>query len=265
MNKHENTGVLYGSWISPYMSLVAQMLYESEIDFVYEKVSPFTAENRSEDHYSRNALGKIPSFTDANGITVSESLAICRYLARSNDTAEKYYPCHDPSRCAEVDTLNDFLTFSIGGPFFNWFVVSKHFPVAWKLKTEDESRIFAQWSMMLVNGEAQRLVAAGEMSPFLLGVEPTLADFQLFYVLEHGRTFSFMLDDSSFDLRLNNPSLMAFYNAMAQRPATKKVLEHREDEFDENRREYFEEMESGFSELIQGTRPILESMFGHEV
>lgn len=241
------------------------MLYESEIEFVYERVSPFTAQNRSEDHYSRNALGKIPSFTDSDGITISESLAICRYVARTNAAAHRFYPCNEPSMCAKVDTLNDFLAFSVGGPFFNWFVVGKHFPVAWKLKTDEESRVFALWSMMLVNGEAQRLIDAGEMSPFLLGKDPTIADFQLFYILEHGRTFSTMLDDSSFDMRLNNRALMTFYSAMAERPATKQVLDRRDEEFDENRKEYFEEMESGFSEMIQGARPVLESMFGHEV
>ena len=247
------------------MSMVAQMLYESGIDFVYQRVSPFSAQNRSEDHHARNVLGKIPSFTDTDGVTVSESLAICRYLARTNTSAHQYYPCNEPSRCAEVDTLNDFLTFSVGGPFFNWFVVGKHFPVAWKLKTDEESRVFALWSMMLVNGELQRLLGAGKMSPFLLGSEPNIADFQLFYILEHGKTFSLMLDDSSFDMRLNNKMLMTFYDAMAQRPAAKRVLERREDEFEENRKEYFNEMESGFSEMISGARPLLESMFGHEV
>ncbi len=265
MNEEKDVRILYGAWISPYMSLVAQMLYESKIDFVYRRVSPFSAQIRSEDHYSRNALGKIPSFTDSNGVTISESLAICRYLARTNVSAHTYYPCNEPTKCAQVDTLTDFLTFSVGGPFFNWFVVGKHFPVAWKLKTNEESRIFALWSKMLVNGEVQRLLDASEMSPFLLGTEPTIADFQLFYILEHGRTFSSMLDDSSFDMRLNNPMLMTFYDEMAGRSATKQVLDRREEEYDENRKEYFEEMESGFSELIQGTRPLLESMFGHEI
>ncbi|MBO6566822.1 MAG: glutathione S-transferase family protein [Pseudomonadales bacterium] len=261
----KNGRILYGAWVSPDMSVVAQMLYEADIDFVYERVSPFSAENRSEAHYARNSLGKIPSYKDSDGTTISESLSICRYLARTNSSAHDYYPCNEPSICARVDTLNDFITFSIGGPFFNWFVVGKHFPVAWKLKTDDESHIFALWSMMLVNGEVQRLLDAGEMTPFLLGANPSIADFQFFYILEHGRTFSSMLDDSSFDMRLNNPNLMAFYNAMAERPATKIVLEQREQEFDRNRKEYFEEMESGFGEMIQGTRPILEAMFGHDV
>ena len=40
--KHEEQGgqrVLYGFWLSPFMSLVAQMLKESGLDFRYERVS----------------------------------------------------------------------------------------------------------------------------------------------------------------------------------------------------------------------------------
>tara|TARA_A100001037_G_C15098209_1_gene612589 strand:- start:1357 stop:1488 length:132 start_codon:yes stop_codon:yes gene_type:complete len=43
------------------------------------------------------------------------------------------------------------------------------------------------------------------------------------------------------------------------------VLGQRETEFEESRREYFEEMEPGFRAMIEGTRPFLEMMFGHPV
>lgn len=257
--------VLYGAWISPYMSAVAQMLQESGLSFRYERVSPFTAQNRSSVHYDRNALGKIPTFVDNNGTTISESLAICRYLARVSPAARKFYPCHDAPRCAEVDTINDFITFSISGPFFLWFVVGKHFPFAWKMKTEDESRVFSLWSMMFVNGDIRRLLDAVKTRPYLTGESPTIADFQMFYVLEHGKTFAAMLDDPSFDLRQTDERLNLFYESMCARPATQWVLEQRQAEYELSRREYIEEMESGFGEVMRGAKPYLSALFGHEV
>ena len=260
-----NERELFGAWISPYMSMVAHLLFEAGIEFRYRRVSPFSGQNRSTEHYAVNALGKVPSFRDANGVTLSESLAICRYVARTYEAAYPFYPCRDPERCAEVDALSDFLTFSVGGPFFNWFVVGKHFPVAWRLKTEEESRTFSLWSMMLVNGELQRLVQAAHLDPYLLGSDPTMVDIQLFYTLEHGRTFAMMLDEPSFDLRLGNPALMSFYEVIEARPASQRVLQYRADEFERNRLEYFEQMETGFREMIAGVRPLLASMFGHDV
>ena len=125
--KHDEQGgqrVLYGFWLSPFMSLVAQMLKESGLDFRYERVSPYVGGTIADQHRARNPLGKIPTLEDTNGVFISESQAICRYLARIYPAAAEFYPCDDPFRCAEVDALNDFIMFSISGPFFNWFVVS---------------------------------------------------------------------------------------------------------------------------------------------
>ena len=44
MDSRENKStekILYGFWLSPYMSLVAHVLKESNIAFRYERVSPF--------------------------------------------------------------------------------------------------------------------------------------------------------------------------------------------------------------------------------
>ncbi|MHC4448460.1 MAG: glutathione S-transferase family protein [Planctomycetota bacterium] len=77
-----NDRVLYGFWLSPYLSLAAQVLTEAGLGFVYERVSPFIGDTFSEPHLVRNPLGKIPSMREPDGLIVSESQAICRYLAR---------------------------------------------------------------------------------------------------------------------------------------------------------------------------------------
>ena len=93
---------LYGFWLSPYMSQVAHFLSETGLTYRYERVSPFQGSTLTPEHIERNPLGKIPTLRDVNGVDISESHAICRYLARIYPEARKFYPIDDPMLCAEV-------------------------------------------------------------------------------------------------------------------------------------------------------------------
>jgi hypothetical protein len=126
---------------------------ETGLAYRYERVSPFQGSTLTPEHIERNPLGKIPTLRDVNGVDIAESHAICRYLAKIYPEAQKFYPSDDPMLCAQVDAKNDFITFSIAGPFFNWFVVSGYFPKAWKLKIEKEaylSSLFCLLSKMYI-------------------------------------------------------------------------------------------------------------------
>jgi len=264
-NSESNDRVLYGFWLSPYLSLAAQVLTEVGLGFVYERVSPFIGDTLSEPHRVRNPLGKIPSMREPDGLIVSESQAICRYLARRYPEARSIYPCDDPVRCARVDVISDFLTFSVSGPFFNWFVVGAYYPQAFRLKTEAESATFSQLSRVMVGGSLGRLVNGAEMRPFLLGSEPTLPDFHLFHVLELGKTFAGMFDMPLINVLAGDAALQRFYDAMAARPATADILAKQRDELPLTRREIFEEFGTTFAPMLQEGRVGLAAMFGHEV
>ena len=247
------------------MSFAAQVLTEAGLGFVYERVSPFVGDTLSEPHRVRNPLGKIPSLREPDGLIVSESQAICRYLARRYPEARSFYPCDDPVQCSRVDALSDFLTFSVSGPFFNWFVVGAYYPQAFHLKTEAESATFSQLSRVMVGGALGRLVHAAEMRPFLLGSEPTLPDFHLFHVLELGKTFAGMFDMPLINLLAGDDALQRFYDAMAARPATAEILAKQRDEFALTRREILEEFGTTFAPMLKEGRAALAAMFGHEV
>jgi glutathione S-transferase len=266
--KHEEQGgqrVLYGFWLSPFMSLVAQMLKESGLDFRYERVSAYVGGTIADQHRARNPLGKIPTLEDANGVIISESQAICRYLARTYPAAAEFYPCNDPLRCAEVDALNDFITFSISGPFFNWFVVSGYYPKAFGVKTEQESQIFSTWSMLMIRGALMRLSSSAHMPPFLLGQEPCLPDFHLFHLLELGKTFSALFDIPLMDLLASDEGLQKFYDTMAARPSTKEILAAQAQEFPMTRQELFRDFGPAYDEMLKPARAVLRAMFGHDV
>lgn len=257
--------VLYGFWLSPYMSLVAHILAESEMPFRYERVSPFVGATHSETHWKRNPLGKIPSLLEPNGLLISESQAICRYLSRIYPAARKFYPCDDPVQCAEVDALGDFITFSLSGPFFNWFVVGGYYPKGFGFKVEAESRIFGTWSMVCIADNLRRLLEGARLSPFLLGSEPYLPDFHLFHVLRLGKIFAKTLEIPFIDLAAGNQALQAFYDVMASRPSTRKILEAQDAEYPVTRRELFEEFGDAYEERLKPARAALKALFGHEV
>jgi len=262
---NHSTRTLYGFWLSPYLSLVAQMLMESGLDFEYERVSPFLGATRTDAHLSRNAFGKIPSLEESDGLVVSESQAICRYLARGYEGAQVFYPSNDAVACAEVDHFNDFLTFSISGPFFNWFVVGCYWPQAWGMNTQPETEVFSTCSFVMIRNALDRLLNGAKMSPFLLGPEPRMPDFHLFQILQLGKTFAEFFAMPMIDVLQGNAKLQAFYNAMAERSSSQAILAAHAGEREETRREIFEEFGPAYQDTILSARAGLSMLFGREV
>ena len=262
-NQSHTERTLYGFWLSPYMSQVAQILSEADLTYRYERVSPFQGSTHTPEHKARNPLGKIPSLRDTNGVDIAESQAICRYLARMYPGARKFYPTDDPVLCAQVDAKNDFITFSIGGPFFNWFVFSAYFPKAWRLRVEKEAHIYSACSVYFVKGALARLVEGSRIRPFLLGKEPFLPDFQLFHALELSRTFSELFEMPMMNLFRGDAALQKFYDAMSERSSTRKILAAQVAELDVTKKELFEEFGEAYLKMID--KRVLEEMFGHEV
>ena len=161
--------------------------------------------------------------------------------------------------------MNDFITFSIGGPFFNWFVVGAYFPKAFRVEAEQESQIFSAWSMIMIGDALGRLVMSSRMTPFLLGSDPYLPDFQLFHVLELGRTFSRIFEMPVMNLVEGNEALKKFYEAMSSRASTKEILKAQEGEYPVTKRELFEEFGRAYEERLKPAKAALQAMFGHEV
>ena len=262
---NDNDRILYGFWLSPYMSLVAHILKEANLAFRYERVSAFLGGTQSTQHKARNPLGKIPSLEDSNGLIISESQAICRYLARSYPQVQKFYPCNDPVQCARVDAANDFLTFSISGPFFYWFVISGYYPHAFRTATEAESTVYNNWSAVMIKGSLGRLLSSSSMKPFLLGSEPCLPDFHLFHILELGKTFSRLFSLPMLNLLEGGRALQTFYEAMTARTSTQEILAEQRAEMAMSEREIFEEFGKAYAPMLEQGKPILSALFGHEV
>ncbi len=253
---------LFGFWASPFFSFVAQCLIESDLPFEYVRVSPFIGEVQSEAHRARNPLGKIPTLIEPDGTVVSESQAICRYLARTHAESRKLYPCDNAKLCAQIDALNDFFTFSVSGPFFNWLVVGGYFPNPLKLKCEAESAIFAKLSMLRIKDSLSRIMGSARLSPYLLGSEPHMPDYQLFQLLEAGKTFGEMLSMPDMDLTAFDERTNRYYQSVATRKSSQVIAARQREELPLTRREIFEQFPLIRSAEI---RPRLSKLLGHAV
>ena len=262
MSKESGKRVLFGFWASPFLSFAAQCLIESDLPFEYARVSPFTGDVQSDAHKARNPLGKIPTLIEPDGTAISESQAICRYLARTHETSRKLYPCDDAKLCARIDALNDFLTFSVSGPFFNWLVVGGYFPNPLKLQCKAESEVFSKLSMIRVKDGLLRIVRSAALSPYLLGSEPRMPDFQLFQLLVAGKAFAEMLSMPSLDITAFDERLSRYYDAVALRASSQRIAAWQEEEMPLTRTELFEQFPNFRTAQI---RPVLSKLLGHEV
>ena len=260
-----DTRTLYGFWISPYMATVAQYLMESDLSFDYERVSPYAGETVSDSHKQRNPLGKIPSLKEPEGEVISESLAICRYLSRKYPQAHQFYPCHDAEKCAPIDIKSDFITFSIAGPFFNAFVFGAYFPQAFGFRMEQEAALFAASSVFLIKGAMGRLMHAAHLTPYLSGDQPNMADFQLFQMLQLGKTFEGYFTMPMLNLLHGDEKLQTFFDAMSERESSQKVLAFQEQEMALTKTEIFEKFGPAYSKVLERAKDILPKFFGHEV
>ena len=67
------------------------------------------------------------------------------------------------------------------------------------------------------------------------------------------------------DLASLVPALGTFHDAMCERPSTRKVLAAQAAEYEESKRQIFEEFEGSVSDTMALLRPTLAGLFGHEV
>src|SRR5262249_43573710 len=106
-------------------------------------------------------------------------------------------------------------------------------------------------------------IESSKLTPFLLGAEPFLPDFQLFHTLEVSRTFANIFEMPMLDLLGNNPELQGFYDAMCERSSTRQILAHQAAELAVTKKELFEEFGNAYLAMLD--KRILEGMFGHAV
>ncbi len=93
---------------------------EKGIDLPFQSVSLMSREHKSAEHLARNPLGQTPVLELDDGTTISESVAICRYL----EAIHPDVPLFGTSalEIAQIEMWIRRTEFTLGGPVRNYWV-----------------------------------------------------------------------------------------------------------------------------------------------
>lgn len=193
---------------------VSKVLLTAEqigVDYEYVALEPGKGEHKAPQHIQRHPLGKVPAL-EHDGHTYFESAAICRYLARVNDS-----PLYqgDAVRLAQVDQWLELLVHHLGrwmGVYF-WEDVIKPGLMG---EAADESALLEARGFLDQNLPV--LEAQLNKHANICGNGVTIAD-------TIGAAYVQISEVSSLDLG-DYPAVCAWYGALRGSPAYARAMRH---------------------------------------
>ena len=183
---------------------------ELGLDYEYVHVNLGKLENKTPEFIAMNPMAKIPVLKH-DELTLIESGAICRYLARVNDN--RLYSA-DPVVAARIDQIMDVMSNHIGQHlgvhFWQEIIVPTYFKKEPKQSALAEAKGFLE-------SQLPYLDATLAQTRYLCGDEVTIADtfaYAYFEVTEHTSA-----DISAFE------HLTKWYQDFKQRPSVARVYQ----------------------------------------
>ncbi|KAI2465421.1 glutathione transferase [Annulohypoxylon bovei var. microspora] len=189
-------------------------------------------EIKSEPYTSLNPNGRLPAMIDPNkNVTLWESGAIINYLIATYDKGLKL--TYGDDRLEEKWLLQSWLMFQMSGqgPMFGQKVWFTYIHVEQNLQTvidrygNEVKRIIGVVDSTLRKQRQKLGLAAGD-AVWLVGDRCTYADLAF---VPWNTALSTMFPGGALDLEREFPEFHRWHLGMAGRPATKKVLEYREE------------------------------------
>ncbi|KAI1389881.1 glutathione transferase [Hypoxylon trugodes] len=203
-----------------------------ELGLPYEIVWIPYAEIKSEPYTSLNPNGRLPAMIDPNrNVTLFESGAIINYIIDTYD--KKLKLTYGDDRFEEKWLLQSWLMFQMSaqGPMFGqktWFT---HIHIEQNLQTaidrygNEAKRIISVVDSSL-RKQRQKLGLAADEPVWLVGDKCTYADLAF---VSWNTFLGTMFPSGGLDLEKEFPEYYRWFMNTANRPATKKVLEFREE------------------------------------
>jgi glutathione S-transferase len=183
-------------------SVVHWMLEEVGEHYDVQLMSLKKGENRAADYLKVNPMGKVPALRHGD-VVITESAAICAYLADAFPQAKLNVPVDDPRR----------------GPYLKWLffgpscvepaIIDRLFP-----RTGDIPRAalgYGDYDTVI-----EVLAAAVRNGPFLMGEQFTAADVVIGSALRWGMMFKGLPE---------RPEFVAYAGRVAERPAAKRATQ----------------------------------------
>ncbi|KAI1104730.1 glutathione transferase [Jackrogersella minutella] len=189
-------------------------------------------EIKSEPYTSLNPNGRLPAMVDPNkNVTLWESGAIINYLIATYDSELKL--TYGDDRFEEKWLLQSWLMFQMSaqGPMFGQKMWFTHIHVEQNLHTaidrygNEVKRIVGVVEDTL-RKQRQKLGLASEDPVWLVGDKCTYADLSF---ISWNLTLGALFPGGTVDVEKEFPEYHRWHTNMTKRPATKKVLDYRED------------------------------------
>ncbi|XP_048467614.1 glutathione S-transferase theta-3-like [Rhincodon typus] len=162
-----------------YIDLVSQpcrsvylFIQKNNIPFELKEVQLLAGEQHSEEFRKVNLLGKVPVIKDGD-FTLTESVAILKYLAGRYKTPDHWYPADLQSR-ARVDEYLDWQHTSLRPLAGKIFMMKALFPVVTGAPCPEEKMVEAQDELAQVLKKFQEKFL--QEKPYIVGAEISLAD-----------------------------------------------------------------------------------------
>lgn len=182
---------------------------ELSLDYEFVFINLAKGDQGREEHRQRHPASKVPVL-EHDGRYLYESAAICRYLARIENSA--LYPS-DPWTCAQIDQYTDFATHHIGRwlgvYFFEEVIKTKFLQQESNQEAIAEAAGFLKTFMPVLN---QQL----EHNEFLTGNQITIADTIAWSYINATEATSASIDDQ--------PHLNRWYQQISARPSVDKTM-----------------------------------------
>ena len=183
---------------------------EKGIDLQLQPVSLMAREHKSAEHLARNPLGQTPVLELDDGTTISESVAICRYLEALNPAVPLFGV--SPMEIATIEMWIRRSEFTLGGPVRNYWV-NVHPYTAQIVPERFED--FGKAAVPQVMAAMAIFDAALADSAFIAGEQISMADIVLLSTIDFAAFIGLAMPDTLTNLRRWHKEISARPNARA--------------------------------------------------
>ncbi|MEM6838086.1 MAG: glutathione S-transferase family protein [Cyanobacteria bacterium P01_C01_bin.120] len=204
---------IYGPTLSTYVRTIRMIFEETDTPYELESIDIFKGEQNVPDYLAKNPFGKVPTLA-VDGQYLYETNAIAEYLDASlNDSG---FTPHDLMTQARMRQIMGIVASYLYAPAIGTIVIQRMMVP----RQGGESDIAAIEAAVPKTQTALKAIAdVANFSPYLLGTEPTLADFYLMPVM------FYLSNTPDWEAAIGPvPQLKSWWEAVRQRPSFRKVL-----------------------------------------
>ncbi|MEP0913322.1 glutathione S-transferase family protein [Leptolyngbya sp. GB1-A1] len=206
------TLTLYGTPISVYVRAVRLLLEEAGANYDLKEVGIFDGQNTAAEYLAKNPFGKVPTL-DIDGTALYETVAINEYLDEA--VANGKFSPSDLLQKAKMRQIMAIVDSYLYGPTIRSIVIQRVIVPSQGGKTDEE---VVKGGIDPAKKAMEAIESIAICSPYLMGSELTLADFQLIPV------FVYFANTPEFDtVTAQTPKLKDWWQKVSQLPLVQKV------------------------------------------